>query len=300
MDTLHFIKKRIAPVAATILVLFSSCDPQETPLQEEAASVAEDVISDMAFEDADDLAGLALLADPATAGGRTYGEPRVITVIDPRCNCENLVITIELDNDSSAEHPKGTITIDFGAGCTDPIGNVRKGKIIVSFNGRRFQPGSTVITTFQNYSINDIQLEGIRTLTNISESNEEAPAFEIELTNGRSTWPDGTQATREHCYVREWTRAANPLNDALTVSQCGGRENAATGTNRRGRSYAMKIVEPLVYKRGCPIAVSGIKELTDLTSGKVITVDYGNGSCDRTVTMTFGGQSRTIEVNRRG
>jgi hypothetical protein len=61
----------------------------------------------------------------------------------------------------------------------------------------------------------------------------------------------------------------------------------------------MKILETLVYKRGCPIAVSGIKEFTDVSSGKAITVDYGDGTCDRVITITANGQSRSFEVNRR-
>ncbi|GIV35990.1 MAG: hypothetical protein KatS3mg032_0369 [Cyclobacteriaceae bacterium] len=300
MRSHYLTKSLVAIVAAAFLVTFSSCDLQEKPLQEEAAYVAEDVISDYAFEDADDLAGLAMLSDAATAGGRVSGEPRVITINDPRCNCDNLVVTITMDPESTPEHPIGTIVIDFGDGCTGPLGNVRKGKIIVNFNGRRFLPGSYITTTFDGYSINDIALEGIRTLTNISESTENFPAFEIQLEGGKATWPDGTIATREHCFVREWQRASNPINDQLVVSQCADREVAASGTNRRGRAYTMVIVEPLVYKRGCPIAVSGIKEFTDVTSGKVITVDYGDGDCDRTVTITFNGQSRTFEVDRRG
>ncbi len=300
MNTPNLLKSLVAIVAAAFLVTFSSCDPQEKPLQEEAAYVAEDVVSDLAFEDADDLAGLAMLSDAATSGGRVSEEPRVITINDPRCNCDNLVVTITLDPESAPEHPIGTIVIDFGEGCTDLLGNVRKGKIIINFNGRRFLPGSYITTTFEGYSINDIALEGIRTLTNVSESTEEAPVFEAELEDGKATWPDGTMATREHCFVREWQRAANPLHDQLVVSQCADREVAASGTNRRGRTYTMEIVEPLVYKRGCPIAVSGIKEFTDVNSGKVITVDYGDGECDRTVTITVNGQSRSFEVDRRG
>jgi hypothetical protein len=300
MKTTKMCKAPFALAVFAALAFFSACDPQEKPLQEEAAYVAEDVISDFALQDVDDLAGLAMISDAATSGGRTSGEPRNITISDPRLNCANAVVTITMDPASTPAHPIGTIVIDFGEGCTGPMGNVRKGKIIISFNGRRFMPGSVIAITFEGYSFNEIALEGTRTLTNISGSTEEAPAFEVELVGGQATWPDGTVATREHCYVHTWQRAANPLNDQLVVTQCADREVAASGTNRRGRTYTMKIVEPLRYKRGCPIAVSGVKVFTDVTSGKVITVDYGDGRCDRVVTITFNGQSRSFEVNRRG
>ncbi len=300
MSTIKRIKKALTASAAVVLLGFIACDPEDKFLQDESAYVAEDVISDFVFEDVDDLAGLALLADAATGGGRTESGPRNINVPDPRCGCPNVTVTITLDPASTSEHPVGTIVIDFGSGCSDPIGNVRKGKIVINFSGRRFQPGSTVITTFDGYSVNDIALSGTRTLTNISTSTEDAPVFQIELDNGQATWPDGTVATREHCFVRTWQRGTVPANDQLVVNQCADEDFAATGVNRRGRSYAMKIVEALVYRRGCPIAVSGIKEFTDLTTGKVITVDYGDGTCDRTITITVDGQSRSFEVTRRG
>jgi hypothetical protein len=54
-----------------------------------------------------------------------------------------------------------------------------------------------------------------------------------------------------------------------------------------------------VYKRGCPIAVSGIKVFTNTSTGQEITINYGDGACDRIVTITIDGQSRDIEVGRR-
>jgi hypothetical protein len=301
MKRLNFFKRTLAIVVVGALGFTVSCVNDETALQEEASYVAEDVVSDYALEDADDLAGLAMLSDdgPST-GGKMSGEPRTFTINDPRCNCENFSATITIDANSTPEVPRGQIVLDFGEGCTGPLGNVRKGKIIITFVGRRFLPGSTIVTTFDGYSINDIALGGVRTLTNVSESNESAPEFEVELEDGTATWPDGTVATREHCFVRRWVRADNPLNDQLIVWQCDGAANAASGTNRRGRAYTMTIVEELVYKRGCPIAVSGVKEFTDVASGKVITVDYGDGSCDRVITISVNGQSRSFEVKRRG
>ena len=301
MKPLSFFKKTLAMMAIISLGAVISCTEDNLALQQEAADVAEDAITDYYFEDADDMAGIAMLADNATDdGGRVADGPRTITIQDPRFNCDGVVITITLDPESSPNVPKGTIVIDFGDGCTDLLGNVRKGKIIINFEGRRFLPGSIVVTTFDGYSVNDIALSGVRTLTNITASNVSAPKFQIELVDGLAVWPDGTEATREHCLVREWIRAANPLNDAMVVDQCGDADVAASGTNRRGRAYTMSILEPLVYKRGCPIAVEGVKQFVDVASGKVVTVDFGDGECDRIITITVDGNSRNVTVNKRG
>jgi hypothetical protein len=62
----------------------------------------------------------------------------------------------------------------------------------------------------------------------------------------------------------------------------------------------MTILEPLVYKRGCPIAVEGVKQFVDVATGKVVLVDYGDGACDRIITISVDGNSRSVNVGRRG
>lgn len=301
MKANSFFSKAIALASIVSLGAVISCTENDLALQQEAADVAEDAITDYFFEDADDMTSLVMLADDGTDTGGRAAESRTITITDPRFNCEGIVITITMDEESTPNVPKGEIVIDFGEeGCTDILGNLRKGKIIINFTGRRFLPESTVVTTFDGYSINDIQLSGVRTLTNITESNVEAPKFQVELEDGKAVWPDGTEATREHCLVREWIRAVNPLNDAMVVDQCADAEVAASGTNRRGRAYTMSIIEPLVYKRGCPIAVEGVKQFVDVATGKVITVDYGDGNCDRIITISVDGNSRSVNVGKRG
>jgi hypothetical protein len=45
------------------------------------------------------------------------------------------------------------------------------------------------------------------------------------------------------------------------------------------------------------MAVEGTKVLT--VDGKVISIDYGTGTCDKMVTVTINGQSKEIEVKGR-
>ena len=62
----------------------------------------------------------------------------------------------------------------------------------------------------------------------------------------------------------------------------------------------MEITETLVYKRECAIGnrvfmpVAGIKVLT--TENRQMTIDYGDGECDRKVTVTINGETREVEV----
>lgn len=296
MKTNDLLKKGIAVMMVAALGFTFSCQENESPYAEEASYVAEEAVTDYYFEDADDMAGIAVASDEGTAGGKTSAASGVLDVIDDRFCAQ---VLISFDEISTLLHPVGSIVIDFGDGCEDPRGNVRSGKIRVDFDGARFLPGSSIVITFEDYVINGIELSGTRTLTNITGSNEESPKFQIELENGLAVWPDGSEASRAHCFIRTWNRGVlnNASDDVLIVTQCD-QEFAATGVNRRGKSYTMTIEEDLIYKRGCPIAVQGQK-IFDI-DGKVITVDYGNGSCDAVITIAVDGNSSRVNVRRRG
>lgn len=279
-------------ITSLALLFFSSafiisCSDENRLTLKDSQDIAEDALTDSYFEDADDMSSLAIQSDAATSGAAASASFRQISVSDSRF-CAGVVVTITMSPNSTQAVPVGTITIDFGAGCTDPRGNVRTGIISIAFNGRRFQPGSTVVWTTDNYTINGVQLEGTRTLTNITGSTEESPKFQIELIGGKATFPDESVATREASFTREWIRAANPANDEIHV------DGSAEGTNRTGVAYTMEIQETLVFKRACGFPVSGVKIYTK--DGKQITIDYGDGTCDRKVTYTVGDQTLTTNV----
>lgn len=301
MNAIVLLRKAFILMLVSGVGLLISCAEENLALLEETALINEEVLTDFYFQDADDMAGIVMLADNGTStGGRKMDESRAVNVNDHRFTCSGVVVTLTLHEESTPEIPRGKIVIDFGTGCIDGAGNERKGKIVIEFTGKRFYPGSIVTSTFQGYSINGISLIGTRTKTNLTGSKDDAPKFSVELAGGKTIWPDGTEAERENCFVREWIRATNPLNDAMVVSQCDEAEFAAQGINRRGKAYEMIIVESLLYKRGCPLAVSGIKQFIDVASGKVIEVNYGDGQCDRIVTVTANGSTRTVEIKKRG
>ena len=267
--------------------LVSSCNEEERLTASDTQDISEEAITDAYFQDADDLGGVAIASptDGQYSGGRTSG---AITISDDRCHCA----TVTLESTGTIDSPKGVIIVDFGTGCIDARLNTRKGKLKFAYTGKRFQPGSKVVLTTENYSINDIKLEGTRTSTNVQGSTNDAPKFNIVLTNGKATFPDGSIAERQSNITLEWIRAENPTNDYLLVDQL----STASGTTRGGRSYAVSLSADLKYKRFCGIAVAGIKRYV-LDEEKEIVIDYGNGECDKAVTITVNGVTHNINVN---
>lgn len=239
----------------------------------------------------DDMAGVAIEAPSETeySNGRTSGS---IAIQDHRFNCDGIAVTVQPDATSTTEMPKGVLTIDFGtSGCTDLKGNVRTGKLIFTYNGKRFMPGSTVITTTQEYTINGVKLEGTRTLTNLQNSTSDAPRFNVLLQNGKATYPNEVVATREADITWQWYRAANPVDDHLEIEV----SSTASGTTRGGRNYEMMLLERLIYKRHCGIAVSGVKQYT-IDNEKEIAINFGDGTCDRSFVVTVNGVTRQISL----
>jgi len=264
--------------AILILVACENDNELNTVSENEQDVAVAEAEADAVYEDIDDLVLLSL-TEETSSGGRIEED-------DDRF-CEN-VISVEGNKMS------GTVTIDFGEGCQDRNGNVRKGMIVIEYQGGKLIPGSTVTTTLIEYSINDISIEGVRTLTNISESIESYPTFNITLQNGKITWPDNTFATREVNRVRVWVNANNPLNDEHHVT------GVANGITRRGVTYDMVVTDTLIYKRNCRVSrrgrlpVQGEKQIT--TDNKLITVDYGDGECDTIVEIIVEGNREEVEV----
>jgi hypothetical protein len=291
--------KSLSYLAVAFFLFLASCaDDKNDFSSNDSSNVENEASTDSYFEDADDMSTVAVWSDNATAGGREATNGKQITVSDTRFACATVTLTPAVVG-SEPSNPKGTIIIDFGTGCKDAGGIVRKGKILITYAGLRYAVGATRSITFDGYFVNEVKIEGTRNVTNVTGSTIDSPKFKIEVIGGKATWADGTSATREVRVVREWKRGTNPSQDLWNVTQLDGSDFAASGSNRNGKTYQMNITKTLVYKRECAsgkvfIAVQGTKEL--VTEKRKITIDYGTGTCDKLITITLNGESREVEV----
>jgi hypothetical protein len=274
------------------VVLMTSCQDEDKRLTvQDTQDISEEALTDSYYQDIDDMGSVAIgtPSDSEFSGGR---KASTIIINDDRFDCNGVVVTVEPDAASTVDVPKGKITVDFGTlGCADAKGNVRKGKLIFSYYKRRFQPGSTIVTTTENYYINGIKLEGVRTSTNITGSTEEAPKFQVTLTAGKATFADATVATRQSDITWSWIKGTTRALDQLVIDKV----STASGTTRGGRTYAVSLQENLVYDRTCFFAVSGIKKYI-IDGSKEIVINYTAGDC-KTISVTVNGITRSLTVN---
>jgi hypothetical protein len=122
------------------------------------------------------------------------------------------------------------------------------------------------------------------------------------ILDGTVTFGDGKDITRHHDLTREWFRASTPMNDEWHTLKGG----EAYGKCKDGAIYQMQITKDLIHKVSCVadkvfIPVSGTKILTVTNNDtKQYTIDYGDGTCDNTITVTIGSKEKTINVNGEG
>jgi hypothetical protein len=288
---------RIASMSliGTILAI-ASCKDEDRLTGQDTQDINEEATTDTYFQDMDDMAGVTMNAssDSQLSGGRVAASTTITIKDDDRLNCSGITVTITPDANSVSEHPQGVILVDFGTtGCMDNRGNVRTGQLKFTYNGRRFQVGSTITVEAINYTVNGIKLEGIRSLTNVTGSTDTSPKFNAVLTGGKATFPDGQVALRASNITWQWDRGATAAltDDVLTIDPA-----SASGKTRGGRAYTVTVLTALKYKRFCGMAVAGVKKYV-LDQSKEVTIDYGDGSCDKSLTITVNGAIHHISVN---
>lgn len=284
--------------ALIFLVAFSmsvfTCKKADDPFSAEMHKV---VSSDVEFEsvtnEVDDMVLSALVSADTPTG-------RAAAITDDRITCAALTY------DSTANRVTGSVTIDFGVGCTDARGNLRIGKITVSWTGGRwYKVGSHQTISFTGYAVNGIAFSStdVRTIHNIS-SVSSPLTWTVEGVHNL-VYADLVGANRTIHLTRQWVRAANPVNDKLIISQTRGAASAASGTNRYSKAYTVVITTPIEYLRSCTFAnkvmrpVKGTRTIT-YDSNKTSTVDFGTGACDANFTATNGITTKTFTFKNNG
>jgi hypothetical protein len=266
----------LLPLMGLIFLMACSEQSQMEDTSEKDVSIHQDLVAEAAFMEVEELAN-GILENIDFNEGRTAPDARL------RC--------ATITHDAEAR----TIRVDFGDGCLGPDQRVRAGLILISYTAAPRVPGSVVTTTTEGFSVDGISLEGVRTVSNISDLQNRWPRFLVRLQGGKMIWPDGTFARREVQLVRTIKPATSPEESTM---ECVGWTR---GHNRNKLTYATSIARetPVVYIRNCrvgqfPVPVSGIKQFK--VGQREFTVDYGDGTCDREVIITANGESRQVTL----
>ncbi len=185
-----------------------------------------------------------------------------------------------------------SITIDFGTtNCLCIDTRNRRGKIIATWTGQYRDAGTVVSVTFDNYAVNDNQISGTKTVTNMGLNGAGNLVYQIVVNGQIIKANNGGTITWASTRQREWTAGAStPLNLLDDTYSITGNAN---GTDTAGTTYAIAIQQPLVRKMNCFWFESGVISVTP--AGKAVrTLDYGSSGCDAKATLTILGISYPI------
>jgi hypothetical protein len=193
-----------------------------------------------------------------------------------------------------------TITIDFGSGCTGPYGRQRSGKVIITYGGVFGDNLANRVITFSNYTVNGKQITGAIELRDFNMDESGNPTFTRRHTELRVTWPDGSYFVSEGSVTVTWRSGFGDRDIMNNVMEISG---AHEGVSSRGRHVTRVITEPLVINFGCwadenfPV-VSGRMDVSieGLRGDRNRTLDFGNGQCDRIITVAVSGKEYSVTV----
>lgn len=190
-----------------------------------------------------------------------------------------------------------TVIIDFGAnGCTSN-GRTRKGKLRFELTKFLFHSGGTAEVTFENYSVNDVKIEGTQTITNTTTDN--SFGYNYTVSNGVVTYPDG----RVHTYTG--TRTIQQTEGSASLLDIGDDVWSLTGnaqltvldtlTNTTNTAI-ISTAEALIKKGDCAYVSKGILEVA--LNGYKAKINYGDGNCDDKAVLSVGDKSKEITLPR--
>jgi hypothetical protein len=197
--------------------------------------------------------------------------------------------TITLD---TAVFPRELI-IDFGEeNCLCRDGRYRRGKIINTFTGRYYQPGTVRTHGFDEFYVNDNKVEGSRVLINMGYNEDENLWFTIEVEGLITLAETGNTISWNSSKEREWVEGGNTWYRWDDVYLTTG---TASGVRPSGDAWTKEIIIPLRRKLVCRFFVSGSVEIIP-ESRPARLLDYGDGECDNLATVTINGKTHTIHL----
>lgn len=194
-------------------------------------------------------------------------------------------------SDSVHGHYPKTLTLDFGTGCTSIDGVIRTGKLIYTFSGPLFTPGTTVSVSFNQYTVKGYGIQGAYAITNNSTQN--GVSFTTLVTNGILTCPDATNFHYSHNKTYTQTAGAStPFDISDDVYAISG--NSAFSSSD-GSSLVLNVTTPLVRNFTCLNITQGVVSFVynqDISG----TIDFGDGTCDNTASLKVGNISSTVTL----
>jgi len=185
------------------------------------------------------------------------------------------------------------LTINFGtADCTCADGKNRRGEIIVTYTGRYKDSGSVHTITYSNYFVNDNQLSGKKTVTNMGTNSSGQVYYTVVVNDTLNLGAGNGQIVWAGNRTRTWLSGYSTTtrtDDSYLIS------GTTSLTRANGNTFTMNITTPLQVAYGCEWIEAGVMTVTG-PGGGTRTLNYGSGNCDNEAQLTIGTHTYNITL----
>ena len=280
----HHFSFSLLPVAAIALMFLSSCQKNNTPVTQPVTSgqsgqlmTATNAVYTSGVSDNETMNVVVVSAD----------------VTDSLSNCATITFA---PSRSVFPHQK---IIDFGSGCPGADGHTRKGKKIVTVlvDPKTAAPGDEISEiTFENYYFDTINITGVVKAYLVS-SNNPGPRV-MKFVSEKSIFsPDGSKNIINSTHEVTQTAGANTMMRSDDVFQIAGHaEGTETLDGATIFTWTSDVdsTHPVIKPAACNYRTQGGLNINIhlLTGGDALFteyLDYGDGSCDNTATLSING-----------
>lgn len=179
--------------------------------------------------------------------------------------------------------------VTFGTGCTDSLGRVRAGNLEISMSSYFYYTDAVIVIKPTTYTVNGISVTGTQTIKNISTNDQYRYTSNVAgglVTLDTATVKFGGSGIYTMTYGSE---TLNKVSDDI-FSYTGidslvyGNGKAAYITVTDSAALEIKLSCGNVTKGKASVAYGDLKAI----------VDYGNGICDDSITVTVGDKVKSV------
>ena len=280
-------KRRFPSALLVMALLVASCNKDETSIEEELASEELITASELKYSDeaemiSDEVASIAedvYAADEISETSKSSYSSNYL----PECVTITTVVTATTKEK----------TIDFGAGCELPNGNVLSGIIMLSYAKDMDMASKSLALSLENFTFNGVAVEGGADVLRVR-SNENGNPQGTASASFNATWPDGETASFTGTRTREWIEGYGSGFWGDNVFLISGN---GTFTGKLGNVWSKEVVAPLRREMSCRFIVSGVLEIS--RNSNTASLDFGDGSCDATGVLTYpDGSAKEVFLRR--
>jgi hypothetical protein len=260
------IKKGKLWLCMAFFASFWACSDDSENINEEIT--AEDVSNVTAIDEAS-----ITFTDAVTVANQVLTDEQVINGRIQQCY---VVSNTETENQ---------LLVTFESSCEGFDGKLRSGSFLIDWKGTLGAGNFSYTVTFDGYKVNGYVIAGSITVSGLT-LKENGFGINVVVNDGVVNCPDGKQIIYEQDLDYDFN-----IGEVIQIRITG----SSTGMGKEGNSYIANIKEPLLIQSDCEHAVSGSFDAT-FNGRPLVTVNYGDGSCDNKATASRGDLSIIFEL----